>query len=571
MNTLIHLVTVLLFLSSAFADNLLITTTKGAVRGSTIKSATGKAVDAWYGIPYAEKPIGDRRFKPPLPANSWEGIFETTSLPNACMQTIDTAFGEFSGANMWVANTPVSEDCLYLNVVVPKPRPQNATVMVWIYGGGFYSGSSALNIYDHKTLVSEENVIVVSMQYRVASLGFLYFGNADVPGNVGFLDQVMALRWVQENIAAFGGNPKDVTIFGESAGAGSVAHHLLNPLSDNLFKRGIMQSGTILAPWALQNQITAIERGLLLAKELGCPHDIETLSKTISCLKKANANEMVYAEQKIPLNGIVDFPFLPVEDGEVIVQPLIKLAQKHFKQKDVMVGANDDEGYYFLMYYFPHIFRNEENITITYEDFVSVIRNSRNDKTELEIEAIIYEYTNWVNLNDSEKNRNALDKVIGDQFFTCSTNDFADAYAESDNSVYVYHYMQKSDKHYWPKWSGTLHADEVAFVFGEPMVKDRGYSREEVQFSKRLMKYWSNFAKTGNPNKPSDISRCNWPAYKLNKRTYINLEANRCSTGVGGLRPKQCAFWRKFLPKLKDRKGDFQVNQSTGEKNCLSD
>lgn len=238
---------------------------------------------------------GNLRFRHPRPVDSWQGVLNATTLPNSCVQIIDTVFGDFPGATMWNPNTPLSEDCLYVNVVVPRPRPTNAAVMVWIFGGefqgdqvsripllppsparlhfrlpsppfafarssalvttlereranfgraatstialssfppgGFYSGSATLDVYDHKTLVSEENVILVSMQYRVASLGFLYFGTSDVPGNAGLFDQMFALQWVRDNIDAFGGNPDNVTLFGESAGAVSVSLHLLSPLS----------------------------------------------------------------------------------------------------------------------------------------------------------------------------------------------------------------------------------------------------------------------------------------------------------------------------------------------------
>ncbi|KAF5282152.1 hypothetical protein FQR65_LT02849 [Abscondita terminalis] len=540
-----------------FADDLNIETTKGKVVGVTLKSATGKEVDAWYGIPYAEKPVADLRFKPAIPKKPWKHIKATDRLPYACIQIKDTFFGDFPGAAMWVANTRLSEDCLYVNVVVPKPRPTNATVMVWIYGGGFYSGSSVLDIYDPKTLVSEENVIVVSMQYRVASLGFLYLDHPEAPGNVGFLDQILALKWVQENIAAFGGNPEDVTIFGESAGSISVSLHLLNPLSRNLFKRAIMQSGTAAALPLLRNKQDAIEIGLQLAKQMGCPHDIHNLDKTIDCLKRSNSTEIVYAEQQLPPHGLLNFPFLPVKDGITVGDISHQLTHGDFKKTDILLGANGNEGNYFLIYTIPDVFKNEENITVTYENLVDVVRKSNPDRSEIEIQAILYEYTNWINLNDSDANCDASDKIIGDPIFTCPTKEFADIYAKDGNKVYVYSYKHTSDRHYWPKWSGTLHADEIAFVFGEPMKPERGYSSNEIHLSKRLMKYWSNFAKTGNPNKPSDVFECHWPSYKLNKRAYINLDLKNCNVGFGGLRPKQCALWNNLLPKLREVKSNL--------------
>lgn len=199
-------------------DELIVTTDRGKVLGFSTKSHTGKNVDAWYSIPYAQPPIDSLRFKRPLDVKNWEGLKFTTTPPNSCVQLIDEMFMNFSGASMWYPNTELSEDCLYLNVVAPSPRPKKATVMVFFYGGGFSSGTSTLDVYNHRTLVAEENVIVVSMQYRGASLGFLYSGTNDAPGNVGLLDQNLALKWVQRNIHNFGGDPKKVCLFGESAG-----------------------------------------------------------------------------------------------------------------------------------------------------------------------------------------------------------------------------------------------------------------------------------------------------------------------------------------------------------------
>ncbi|KAF5282151.1 hypothetical protein FQR65_LT02848 [Abscondita terminalis] len=536
MNTLVDVILVFLTLSFALGNDLVIQTNRGKVRGIGLKSATEKNVNAWYGIPYAEIPIGELRFKPPLPKKAWNGVLETTVLPNACFQEMDTIFGDFPGETMWKPNTPISEDCLYLNVVAPNPCPQNASVMVWIHAGGFYSGSSTLDIYDYKTLAAEGNVIVVSMQYRVSSLGFLYFGNSEAPGNVGLLDQILALQWVRDNIAGFSGNPDEVTIFGVSAGSISVSYHLLSPLSRHLFTRGIMQSGTAASSTITLNQETAIQRGLWLAKELKCPHDIKNLTTTIHCLRKINAKKIVHAERKTPIRSL----FVPVNDGIVIADPLQKLAQKDFKQTEILLGSN----------------LNEENISLTYKDFVEVIRELGKNETELEIQAIFYEYTNWIDPNDSDAIMDALDKRIGDQHFTCPINEVARAYAEADNDVYVYYYQHKSDKHYWPKWAGSTHTDELPFIFGTPLNPETGYSSDQIDLSRRMIKYWTNFAKTGNPNTPSDVSECNWPRFKNKKFTYLNLDQNHCSFGIGGLRPKQCAFWGKFIPTLGTCKAD---------------
>ncbi|CAG0920911.1 unnamed protein product [Notodromas monacha] len=211
-------------------DPLVIDTTKGRVRGKTLTAATGKKVDAWLGIPYGQPPVGEYRFRHPRPVDRWSGIKDAYELPPSCPQITDDAYPGFPGSEMWNPNTNQSEDCLYLSIWTPKPRPKNSPVMVWIYGGGFYSGTSTLEVYDPKILVAEENMIVASIQYRVASLGFLYFDVPDAPGNAGLFDQRMALEWIHDNIAAFGGNPENITLFGESAGAVSISLHLLSPL-----------------------------------------------------------------------------------------------------------------------------------------------------------------------------------------------------------------------------------------------------------------------------------------------------------------------------------------------------
>ena len=202
---------------------------------------------------------------------------------------------------MWNPKTAMSEDCLYLNVVVPRPHPRKAAVLVWIYGDGFWSGTSTLDVYGMKTLAAEENVILVSMQYRVGSLSFMFFGTEDVPGNAGMFDQVMALQWVKDNIAQFGGNPDNVTLMGQGAGAVSVSLHLLSPLSRNLFSQAIMQSASATAPWGVITKEESFLRSLGLAELMECHSGTyrgyeeyirghkKNIRNTIDCLRRANA------------------------------------------------------------------------------------------------------------------------------------------------------------------------------------------------------------------------------------------------------------------------------------------
>lgn len=545
-------------------DPLVVQTLKGSVQGATLTTTTGRLVDAWYNIPYAQPPIGDLRFRHPRPIDRWHGVKEATVLPKSCVQLPDTFFGDFKGSTMWNPNTEMSEDCLYLNVVVPKPRPHNAAVMVWIYGGGFYSGTSTLEVYDYKTLAAEQNVIVVAPQYRVASLGFLYMMNSDVPGNAGLFDQLMALQWIHDNIRIFGGNPDNITLFGESAGAVSVSMHLLSPLSRNLYSQAIMQSGSATAPWAIISKEESILRGLRLAEAVGCPHDHNNLTAVIECLRTVNATELVRNE---PSSGICDFPFVPIIDGAFLDElPSKSLRNNNFKKTNIMMGSNSEEGYWFIMYFLPSIFRREEDITVSRPEFEVSVRDLHPYFNEVVRQAIIFEYTDWLSPDDGAMYRNAIDKMVGDYHFTCNVNEFAYYYALAGNNVYMYYYTHRSSQNLWPKWMGVLHGDEISFIFGHPLNPEKSYKLEEQELSRQMMTYWANFAKTGNPSEGSESvwTQTFWPVHTTTGREYLTLATNSTSVGRGP-RLKKCAFWKKFAPKLLKLTAD---QKSKGPEQC---
>ena len=397
---------------------------------------------------------------------------------------------------MWNVNTELSEDCLYLSIITPKPRPKNAAVIVWIYGGGFVTGSSTLEVYDPKILVSEENIIYATLQYRVASLGFLYLDSPEVPGNMGMFDQVMALEWIRNNIAFFGGNPNNITLFGESAGAASVSMHLLSPLSRNLFSQGIMQSGSATAPWAIIDKEDSLIRGLRMAEAVGCPHSRANLSAVIECLRQVNASVLVINE--VAPNGILQFSFVPIIDGAFLDEsPKRSLNTRNFKKTNILMGSNTEEGFYFIFYYLQDIFPKRDDVYVDREDFIHSVKELNPFVGNLARQAIIFEYTDWSNPEDPIKNRDAIDKIVGDYHFTCNVNEFAHRYAEMGNNVYMYYFTHRSSVHLWPSWTGVLHADEINFVFGEPLNPAKGYLPQEVELGKKMMRYWANFARTG--------------------------------------------------------------------------
>lgn len=453
-------------------------------------------MDAWLGIPYAKPPIDNLRFRPPQPIENWKGILDTNKLPNTCVQIIETVFKDFPGATMWNPNTKVSEDCLYLNVVVPHPRPINGDVMVWIHGGGFFSGTSTLDLYDLRTFAAEEGMIMVSMQYRLASLGFLYFGVDSAAGNMGLLDQNLALKWVHDNIYQFGGDPNKITVFGESAGAVSTSMHLLSPLSENLFNRAILQSSSATSPTAYISTEESISRGLKLAEAVKCPTDTNDFNAIVECLRTKDAKELV--ENEWNTFGFLDFTFLPVVDGYFLLEyPSISLAKRNLRKADILTGSDTEEGHFFLLYFLIDLLKIQEEVSVNREEFLKAVQQLYPNINEAALQAIIFEYTNWNNLNSTESNLDALDKMVGDYQFTCNVNELAQHYATEENSVYMYLFGCRSKNNPWPSWTGVMHGDEISYVFGEPLNPESQFLEEEKLMSRKIMKYWANFARTG--------------------------------------------------------------------------
>ncbi|XP_014679984.1 PREDICTED: acetylcholinesterase-like, partial [Priapulus caudatus] len=487
---------------AATSPSVVVATTKGPVRGYLHRAATGKPAYTYLGIPYGKPPIGERRFRKPEPVDSWVKEYNASEFSASCWQSVDTFFAGFAGAEMWNPNTPMDEDCLYLNVWQPVSAAargratSNLAVVVWIYGGGFYSGTSSLDVYDGKILTSEYNVIVVSMNYRVGSLGFLAFQRDDAPGNVGLLDQVMALEWVRDNIVYFGGDPNRVTLVGESAGAVSVSMHLLSPLSKDLYARAIMESGTANTVWATMSDEVAKSRGLLLAEALRCPDDPNNLDALIECLRGKSPLEII--DREWVTYQICEFPWVPVIDGEFLVEtPLASLERRTFKKTNILLGSNREEGSYFIIYQLTDYFQKRENIYVPRAQFPKEMKNLFNFSNSVGHQAIVFQYTDWLDPDDSARTINSFDKAVGDYYFTCNVNRFASAYAGDGQGVYMYYFTHRSSQNQWPKWMGVMHGDEINYVFGEPMNADLPYTADERELSRRIMSYWTNFAKTG--------------------------------------------------------------------------
>ncbi|XP_010817895.1 acetylcholinesterase isoform X7 [Bos taurus] len=444
---------------------LLVMVRGGRLRGLRLMAPRGP-VSAFLGIPFAEPPVGPRRFLPPEPKRPWPGVLNATAFQSVCYQYVDTLYPGFEGTEMWNPNRELSEDCLYLNVWTPYPRPSSPTpVLVWIYGGGFYSGASSLDVYDGRFLTQAEGTVLVSMNYRVGAFGFLALpGSREAPGNVGLLDQRLALQWVQENVAAFGGDPTSVTLFGESAGAASVGMHLLSPPSRGLFHRAVLQSGAPNGPWATVGVGEARRRATLLARLVGCPpggaggNDTEL----VACLRARPAQDLVDHEWRVlPQESVFRFSFVPVVDGDFLSDT-----------PEALINAGDFHGL-----------------------------------------------------------------------------QLAGRLAAQGARVYAYIFEHRASTLSWPLWMGVPHGYEIEFIFGLPLEPSLNYTIEERTFAQRLMRYWANFARTGDPNDPRDPKAPQWPPYTAGAQQYVSLNLRPLEVRRG-LRAQACAFWNRFLPKL---------------------
>lgn len=320
---------------------------------------------------------------------------------------------------------------------------------------------------------------------------------------MGLFDQLLSLDWVRLNIDRFGGDPGNVTLFGESAGAVSVSLHLLSLRSRNKFHRAVLQSGTANMPWATLSLAEGIRRSREMAVGyVGCKNDTDP-RELAKCLRRLDVDSLL--EKQWVSSGMLQFPFLPVVDNVFINEtPASALRGGRFKRCPVLLGSNRNEGSWFLVYEFSdHLTLNRTDVSR--ETFLSSIRQAfyhypqypaRLNSTQV-FDAIALEYTNGTDLNDSLANAHSLDNAVGDSQFVCPLNEFAAAYARAGQDVYMYYLTQRYRPHPWPEWMGVMHGDDILFVFGHVLQEPQNFSAEDRQLSRRVMTFWTNFAKTG--------------------------------------------------------------------------
>ncbi|XP_046977685.1 juvenile hormone esterase-like [Vanessa cardui] len=504
---------------------------EGILEGQVVANEYGCPFFSFKGIPYAEPPVGDLRFKAPQPKKPWQGVRDATEHGSSCF-----SFEMFTNETQAPEG---SEDCLYLNVYAPNIAPlKPLPVMVYIHGGGFSTGNGDDTLYGPKFLV-RKNVVVVTLNYRLEVLGFLSLDTEDVPGNAGMKDQVAALRWVKKNIKHFGGDPDNITIFGESAGGASVSFHLVSPMSKGLFKRAITQSGTLTSWWP--NTFRPRDRGLLLAKQLGC---VSTNDKEIyECLKTQPVDNLV--QRKIPVTYVESSKEAPSVTFGIVQEtkfgdnerffyghPFEVLRNGIHEGVEVMNGYTEDEGILFFSSGIDveKVFDQANNFL---EFFVPEPYTTYTPlATQMEIGRRFKDFY-MKNKTASRDNLDDLLRYFNMELFTYGTISQEKIIAKKNqNKSYLYKFTCKSELNIFTLLTGldqlfnyrpvVAHSDELGYIFS---LTEINMNSSTFKMIEQVTTLWTNFAKYGDPT-PDNSLDVKWLPYTLENQDYLDIGEN---------------------------------------------
>ena len=480
-----------LFASGAFANDQ-VKTDSGMVEGA---NAASPGVRAFRGIPFAAPPIGELRWNAPQPVRPWKGVLKVSEFGPRCMQS--PVFSDMIFRDR--ADKPMNEDCLYLNVWTPAKSAQDRlAVMVWFYGGGFQAGSSSEPRYDGENF-AKKGIIVVSVNYRLGVFGFFSHpeltktSGVHASGNYGLMDQIAGLRWVKQNIAAFGGDPEEVTIAGESAGSLSVSALMASPLAKGLFRGAIGESGAFFgrppAGSAMQTLGETEKTGAKFAESVG--------AKDLAALRAESAEDLLSAAQKDR-----SLQFWPSVDGYVLPKDVANMfAEGKQAHVPLLAGWNAEEASWAVVY-------AKEKPTA--QTFPQQLR-ARFDDRAAEILKL------YPASNDEEARKSAID-LASDLFIVYITWEWLEMQNKTGQAgVYGYVFDRTPPvapdtqvDGVSPKQLGARHACEIEYVFGTLRSQPNPWEPVDFKISDAMASYWANFTKTGDPNGPG---LAKWPVY----------------------------------------------------------
>jgi para-nitrobenzyl esterase len=467
------------------------------VDGGLVEGKIEDGLTVYRGLPFAAPPVGALRWKPPAPAAKWNGVRDASNFSAPCI-------GGGQGA---------SEDCLYLNVWTPAQSPtEKLPVMVWIYGGGFAGGATNNPMQSGEEL-AKKGVVFVSIAYRVGPMGFLAHpelskeSRRKVSGNYGLLDQVAALQWIQRNIAAFGGDPKKVTIFGESAGGIAVSMLAASPLGKGLFRGAMSQSGGSFGPTAdpsipgenVQTLARAEGEGKALAEKLG--------AKDIAALRALTSAQISEAAR-----GNMSLAW-PILDGWVIPDDQYKLYEaRRYNDTPILIGLNSDEGI---------SFGSATNL----QAYQAYVRGRYGPHAE----ALLAAYP----ANDDASGKQAARDLMRDSAFGWHNWVWARLQNRTGKGKVFYYIFEQRPPyppgHRMADAKGVPHAAEIPFVFKHLAKADLPWRPEDHALSEQTATYWTNFVKTLDPNGAGLPA---WPAFTEAQPYVMHLKANPSSGPV---------------------------------------
>ncbi|KAK4306049.1 hypothetical protein Pmani_022106 [Petrolisthes manimaculis] len=515
--------------STSSVDRVVVTTKDGLVSGIQQSSTKGHPFYSFWSIPYAVPPVGDLRLQDPVPVKKWDGVKDVSNVPQLCSQISFLSIV----ARDWVYEG--SEDCLYLAVFTPKPSDVKAKlpVMVFIHGGGFLAGG--INKYTPYVFM-DYDVILVLLQYRVGILGFLSTEDSVMSGNYGLKDQTLALRWIQQNIASFGGDPEKVTLFGQSAGGASVHFHYLSPHSQGLFTRGILEAGTLFSPWAMGSafkevaqytgklfecqNVTGIPSGEASQQLLHCLQqvDVEQLTRSIAPHILFNFNPALVGPR-------IDGDYLPATPEELMVQG------RHSKAS-LISGVNAHEGGLFA---FP-LYSSSYMMTSLLENFpvigpASLDLTWEDQEPERLARTIFDHYVGEVRADVDDADH--ICQLYGDRHFNVGHDQVSRLHTLNSIShgsqVFLYtlrHHGQYSFGDFYSTQVGNhwvTHADELFYQFtGGSTLWTPLKSQQDLFLRELMLQLWLNFATTGNPT-PDDSLGFTWDAVTPDSLHHLNL------------------------------------------------
>ena len=486
-----------------------------------VQGVAHNGVGTFLGIPYAAPPVGDLRWRPPREVEPWTQTLAATKFGNSCPQQQPGVF----------AAPSTTEDCLYLNVFTPGPEPSTSDqrpVMVWFHGGGLISGES--NDYDGSKLAQRGGVVVVSLNYRVGALGFFSHPALNAEGhpnvNYGVMDQQAGLEWVRRNIRAFGGDPHNVTIFGQSGGGTAVMANLQSPLSKNLFHRAINQSGTRIT---VTQPSTMLKLGEEFAAAAGCA------DQTAACLRSLSVDQ-VLANQAGITRVVPDFPSV---DGTVITQPAFEAFRDgNYNKVPILNGLVRDEQAFFL----PELTTHVPATAADYERYAASFGAAHKD-------VLLNKYP----LADHPSPSLAL-IAMAQGAKACTARSLDQQWAEHA-PLYAYEFQDRTAPSYFPPVSipmGAYHTSELQYLF--PLFRGgqgtaHPLNTDQEKLSDAMVNYWTNFARSGSPNGArSGEGPPAWSRYSVAEDNVqiLDLPAPRAaSRGYGS--ENACELWDPIL------------------------